>query len=79
MADQITLTICPMTNGEEELRTENDVLRLVCAHSKFVMAELWSFGNGSTGLDASVFAQRKLCPDMRYGTPLPYACMPDPI
>ena len=55
MADQITLTICPTANGEEELRTENDVLRLICVHSKFVMAELWSFGNGSTGLDASVF------------------------
>jgi len=38
----------------DDLSSEDDVLRLVCLHSKFDMAELWSFGNGSTGLDASV-------------------------
>jgi hypothetical protein len=33
---------------------EGEILRLLCARTQFSMAELWAFGSGSTGLDASV-------------------------
>jgi hypothetical protein len=33
---------------------EGEILRLLCSRTQFSMAELWAFGSGSAGLDASL-------------------------
>jgi len=53
----------PHIDAEEgmdlEMSSEQDIVRWVCKNTRFVCAELWSFGNGSAGLDASVSASTK--------------------
>ena len=55
--------VAPDMDAEEaedlEMSSEQDIVRWVCKNTRFVCAELWSFGNGSAGLDASVSASTK--------------------
>ena len=62
----------------DSVSTENEILRLLCANTKFKMAELWSFGNGSTGLDASISTAhfRDKCVSMRLSSNVcAFACV----
>ena len=55
--------VAPDMDAEEaedlEMSSEQDIVRWVCKNTRFVCADLWSFGNGSAGLDASVSASTK--------------------